>query len=529
MKKNILISILLLQVLTVSSQQWIPDFNKKFALTSPPGAYGYCLLAVKDTLYIGGHFLKIDTVNALSIARYYNNVWHKLKGGVYGTPNSFLFNNGQLYVSGLFQWADNKPGTMGIARWDGADWWPVGANSDCGSCYGTIEYYDNKIFFSGNNMLGLAWGVIAWDGTNWVNRCNLPPIHLLKGYSNDLLAGSGWYGLFLKYLGDTNWLSQPYGGIYGGIDRAERDTINNLLYVSGGFNWVNINNPIKSKYIAMYDGYEWHSMDTVMTCDILSMKVYNGYLYAGTCSDTISNGVIINYITRWDNNQWQTLGSGVNGWVEDLEEFHDTLFVTGGFNTAGGDSAYGLTRWYMPDTNCAFLKPTIHTLALQDTFYLGTGSVNIQFFNNNAYAQTWQWNFGDSGTDNTQNPTHTYTNDSIYTITVTVTEDGCTKTDTATIWVLNGTGNQEYTQENLQFKVYPNPTTGDFTIECTLPQNKTGKIQAFRTTGSQLGEHPLESGCNNFVMPSGRWKENVILIGVYIDGKQVLVEKVVKK
>ena len=122
MKKNILISILLLQVLTVSSQQWIPDFNKKFALTSPPGAYGYCLLAVKDTLYIGGHFLKIDTVNALSIARYYNNVWHKLKGGVYGTPNSFLFNNGQLYVSGLFQWADNKPGTMGIARWDGADW-----------------------------------------------------------------------------------------------------------------------------------------------------------------------------------------------------------------------------------------------------------------------------------------------------------------------------------------------------------------------------------------------------------------------
>ena len=166
---------------------------------------------------------------------------------------------------------------------------------------------------------------------------------------------------------------------------------------------------------------------------------------------------------------------------------------------------------------------------MQDTFYLSVGQVNVQFFNNNAYAQTWQWNFGDTGTDNTQNPTHTYTNDSIYTITVTVTEDGCTKTDTATIWVLNGTGNQEYTQENLQFKVYPNPTTGDFTIECTLPQNKTGKVIAYRTTGSQLGEHPLEPGFNKFIMPAGNWKDSVILVGVYIEGRQVVVEKVVKK
>ncbi|MBI5219115.1 MAG: PKD domain-containing protein [Bacteroidia bacterium] len=418
---------------------------------------------------------------------------------------------------------------MGIARWDGNNWWPVGTNSDCGSCDGTIEKYDNKIFFSGNNMLGLAWGVIAWDGTNWVNRCSLPPINLLKGYSNDLLAGNSFWGNFLKFEGDTNWSLQPYGGIYGGIDKAERDTVNNLLYVSGDFDWVNINKPIRSHNIAMYDGFGWHSMDTLIGC-ILTIKVYNGSLYAGTCLDTMTNGTTIGYIARWDDNQWHPLGSGVNnGGVSALEEFHDTLFVTGGFTTAGGDSAYGLARWYMPDTNCAFLKPTIHTLALQDTFYLSAGQVSVQFFNNNAYAQTWQWNFGDTGTGNTQNPAHTYTHDSVYTITVTVTEDGCTKTGTAVIWVLNGSGNEEYTQESLQFKVYPNPTNGDFTIECTLPQNKKGTVKAFKTIGSQLGEHPLEPGCNNFIMPAGSWKDSVILVGVYIDGRQVLVEKVVKQ
>ena len=527
MKKNILISILLLQVLAVTSQQWIPDPNKKYALWMGGWEYGSCLLTVNDTLYLSGRFLKIGSTNALRIARYYNGNWYPLKGGVDGDANSFLFNNGNLYVSGSFGWADNKPGTMGIARWDGNNWWPVGTNSDCGSCYGTIEYYDNKIFFSGSNMLGLAWGVIAWDGTNWVNRCNLAPVDLLKKYSADLLAGSGFYGLFLKYLGDTSWSSQPYGGIYGGMYKAEIDTVNNLLYVSSDFDWVNINNPIQSHYIAMYDGFGWHSMGTTSGF-IYCMKMYNGYLYAGTDS-LLNNGSVINYIGRWDGNQWNPLGSGVNNGVNAMEEFHDTLFVTGGFNTAGGDSAYGLARWYMPDTNCSFLKPTIHTLALQDTFYLGTGSINVQFFNNNAYSQTWQWNFGDSGTDSIQNPTHTYTNDSTYIITVTVTEDGCTKTDTATIWVLNGNNTEEYTKENLNFKVYPNPTGGDFTIECTLPQNKTGKVIAYRTTGSQLGEHPLESGFNKFIMPAGNWKDSVILVGVYIESRQVMVEKVVKK
>ncbi|PIP54054.1 MAG: hypothetical protein COX07_07400 [Bacteroidetes bacterium CG23_combo_of_CG06-09_8_20_14_all_32_9] len=114
-------------------------------------------------------------------------------------------------------------------------------------------------------------------------------------------------------------------------------------------------------------------------------------------------------------------------------------------------------------------------------------------------------------------------------VTVTVTEDGCTKTAQATIWVLNGTVLEEYTKESLQFNVYPNPTTGDFTIECTLPQNKTGKVKAYRNTGSQSGEHPLEPGYNKFIMPAGKWNENVILVGIYIEGRQVPVEKVVKK
>ena len=530
MKKNILISILLLQVLAVTSQQWIPDVNKKYSFTSS-WQVGYSLYTVNDTLYIGGAFARISDVNALNIVRYYNGNWYPLKGGVNGGPNSFLFNNGQLYVAGWFQWADNKPGTGGLARWDGNNWWPIGANSDCGSCGETLELYNGKLFAGGTmSAVGstVAFGIAAFDGTNWINVGNLPPIAFLHKHDDDLLGG-GPPDNFIKYEGDTTWSWYPYNSYYSAYAyRMTSDTINDMFYISGDFYLIG-NPPVVANGIAVWDGFEWHPMGMDIPFGTGAVKVYNGFLYVSIGGDTLIDGTHINYIGRWDGQHWQPLGTGLNEAPNDFEEFHDTLFVTGGFTIAGGDSAYGLARWYMPAPNCAFLKPTIHTLALQDTFYLGTGNVNVQFFNNNAYAQTWQWNFGDNGTDSIQNPAYTYTNDSTYTITVTVTEDGCTKTDTATIWVLNGTGNQEYTQKSLQFKVYPNPTTGDFTIECTLPQNKTGKIQAFRTTGSQLGEHPLESGCNNFVMPAGRWKENVILIGVYIDGRQVLVAKVVKK
>ncbi len=538
MKENILILFFLTQVLGVSSQQWIPDLSNKYFLQSPggPGGVVHSFLTVNDTLFIGGQFSKIGNVNSFMIARYYNGQLDSLRGGVYGAPTSFLYFNHNLYVAGQFQWAYavggdypyggvHVSGTMGLARWDGNNWWPIGTNSDCANCE-VLELYQNKVFVGGNNLMGLAFGAIAWDGANWTNAAFLQPIDMLKRYSNDLLSGSSIGTGFMKFEGGTTWSPQPYGGISGSMFRAENDTINNLIYISGGFNFVS-NNTIESHNIAIWDGFEWHTMGTNAE-GIESLKLYNGYLYASFISDTLNDGTLINYIGRWDGNQWHNLGAGMDLGVMAMEEFHDTLFVGGNFTTAGGDSAYGLARWYMPDTGCNFLHPTIHTLALQDTFHLSGGHVNVQFFNNNAYAQTWQWDFGDNGTGNTQNPIHNYTNDSLYTITVTVTENGCTKTDTAKIWVLNGNENEEYTSESLHFKVYPNPTSNDFTIECTLPQNKIGKVKAFRNTGSQLGEHPLESGYNNFIMPSSNWNDSIILVGVYIDNLQVLVEKVVK-
>lgn len=60
-------------------------------------------------------------------------------------------------------------------------------------------------------------------------------------------------------------------------------------------------------------------------------------------------------------------------------------------------------------------------------------NIPAQFTDNSTASSgnitTWEWNFGDGGTDNTQNPSHTYTTDGTYNIRlITITDEGCTDT-----------------------------------------------------------------------------------------------------
>ncbi|NSW44890.1 MAG: PKD domain-containing protein [Bacteroidales bacterium] len=555
-----------------SAQHWVPDTNKKFSFDAPTSQFlagtGNKLYVAKDTLYISGNFGTIGNIRAYCIARYSNGRWDSLRGGIYGVVNAMQYVNGYLYVGGFFQYAIQQgaylptpyyppnmidfmniirvPHTTGTAKWDGNQWYSIDTTVDCAySCIYDLLYFNNKFYFAGSNLFGMAWGMISFDGTTWGDKCITSGFTTLHTYHQDLLAGDASWGLFFRYLGNTQFDSVPYGGIYGGPYCMLTDTINDFLYLAGYFWWVYRPKPIESHWIAMYDGYEWHSMGTNNFHPILDMKIYRGYLYAGGGSYVLEDSITrINNIARWDwdNFHWFPLDSGVTGGmggVGSMEIFHDTLFVTGGFTIAGGDSAIGLARWYAPpDTCCAFLRPMIHTLNLQDTFYLSQGQVAVQFFNNNAYAESWQWDFGDGTEDVTntyKDPLHTYTHAGVYQVNVAVTHKmlddttrTCTKTATKRIVVLQSSEMEAYNEESLHFIIYPNPTTGDFTVECTLPANKTGLIKTYNSYGSYLREFPLETGCNHIVIPAGQWFTNVILCGLYIDGKQVLVKKVVK-
>jgi PKD repeat protein len=87
----------------------------------------------------------------------------------------------------------------------------------------------------------------------------------------------------------------------------------------------------------------------------------------------------------------------------------------------------------------------------------------------------WYWDFGDGTTDMTQNPVHSYAAKGIYTIRLAVQNtDGCTDTVLLNISVCPGLGIDDHGQLPA-LHVYPNPSTGLFTMEALGATN--GAIQ----------------------------------------------------
>jgi len=81
----------------------------------------------------------------------------------------------------------------------------------------------------------------------------------------------------------------------------------------------------------------------------------------------------------------------------------------------------------------------------------------------------------------------------------------------------------------LQFKLYPNPTTGDVTVVCTLPNAKTGLLKTHQLNGTTKDEYHLQSGFNKIIIPASGLSNGVSLVSVFVDGKYIFAEKVVKK
>lgn len=62
----------------------------------------------------------------------------------------------------------------------------------------------------------------------------------------------------------------------------------------------------------------------------------------------------------------------------------------------------------------------------------GCRPLRVQFVNNSLYANQYNWNFGDGGFSTQFNPSYTYYNPGIYTVTLTATGDGGVDTQTQT-------------------------------------------------------------------------------------------------
>lgn len=108
--------------------------------------------------------------------------------------------------------------------------------------------------------------------------------------------------------------------------------------------------------------------------------------------------------------------------------------------------------------------------------------VTANFTNQSSGAFTYSWNFGDaSPLNNTANPSHTYTANGTYTVTLTVTSACGTDTYTQVITITD-VGVQDNDLANT-LSIYPNPNDGNFTVRFEFSEAKDVTVSLTDVSG----------------------------------------------
>jgi hypothetical protein len=262
-----------------------------------------------ELLYAAGgfdHFAGLP--ETFNIARWDrdNNIWSSVGGGFYDgfvqAMATFDAGSGpELVVGGNFSGTNSGvPYTANIARWNGSEWSALGTGIPT-EFVSAMTTWDgaggNRLYVGGRfpTAGGVpANGIAAWDGTQWHSM------------------GDGL----------TGW--QPYVGHMMVWD----DGSGEKLYVGGRFNTMDgLNIPL----LARWDGETWEQVGSGLINDntlfgIESMAVYDDgsgpALYVGGY-EFHAPGQPVGNVSKWDGQQWTTVGPLYDGRCTDLCVFDD--------------------------------------------------------------------------------------------------------------------------------------------------------------------------------------------------------------
>jgi len=374
-----------------------------------PGVDGrvYTLVIHDGDLCAGGDFRFADAEPVYHIANWDGASWHSIgpEGmGMADEVSHLVEYDGHLVAAGYFDIAGDTP-TGHIAMWDGSGWQPIGAGfgkpvHELTVCNGNLvgvadvargiagktiiewngvswellgeDYpdgvyalsdYKGNLLVAGEDIVYNTGGDIAtWDGTSWETFG-----HTKKGtvkdfvmFDGDLIAGghfpaiqtgsgetlarcvAAWDGSTWRALGDglegLHW--------WGEASVADLLVYEGSLIAAGTFRRSGDAQlqHVELRHIAAWDGTDWTSIGSGVNGRLNALTIYNETLVAGG-TFTEAGGIEANRVARWNGSEWVPLGSGVDFDVQSLLVQDGYLYVGGKFKTAGGSASYYMARW----------------------------------------------------------------------------------------------------------------------------------------------------------------------------------------
>jgi trimeric autotransporter adhesin len=277
-------------------------------------------------VYVGGSFFSIGALPANNIVKWNSmtNTWSPLGKGIDEEVLTIAISGTDVYAGGRFLLAGGNfslPGYSGnnccIARWDGANWLPIGTGAD-NSVY-TIATAGNGAYIG---------GIFTMVDGHYANRV------------------AKWNGSVWSALGDE---SAPNGNGANGTVYALA-TSGNDVYVAGNFSVVHPADfvDVNAAHIARWDGSTWSALGGGVGGSIYAVATTANKVYAaGSFSNAGGNPA--NNIAQWDGSNWSALGSGLQAPLfsraNALAGDGRGVYAGGYFTSAGNKPSINVAYW----------------------------------------------------------------------------------------------------------------------------------------------------------------------------------------
>jgi extracellular elastinolytic metalloproteinase len=121
---------------------------------------------------------------------------------------------------------------------------------------------------------------------------------------------------------------------------------------------------------------------------------------------------------------------------------------------------------------------------------------DVAFTNLSIIGTSWSWDFGDVSSSNLEDPNHTYVQDGIYTVTLTVDGNCSISYDI----VIGNVGNNELNPNNFQLSVFPNPAENETNLLFNTQINEDIAIKLFSLEGKLLREYSASKGSDEITL-----------------------------
>ena len=236
-----------------------------------------------------------------------------------------------------------------------------------------------------SNLNGQYWSALGEGIPGGIYSVGV--IYSSAVYNGELYVGGRFDtagGVAIKNI--AKWNGTNWSAVGSGIDSYNSydagvislKVYNGELYAAGRFDTVG---GVLVKNIAKWNGTNWSPVGmgipgVEMDQGVYSLAVHNGMLYAGGRFDTAGN-VRVNNIAQWDGVAWSPLGTGINGRISALMNYDGSLYAGGNFTIAGGNAARCIAKW--DGVNWSALGTGINDYGV---FCLGV-------YNNALYAGGW--------------------------------------------------------------------------------------------------------------------------------------------